>query len=50
MIRKAVNHDLPVVAELACKLWPDNTRKAECCRFSSQGCVGQLVAVCGLSL
>lgn len=24
MIRKAANHDLPVVAELACKLWPDH--------------------------
>ena len=25
MIRKAESKDLPILAELACKLWPDNT-------------------------
>ena len=25
MIRKAENKDLPILAELACQLWPDNT-------------------------
>lgn len=25
MIRKAESNDLPIIAELACQLWPDNT-------------------------
>ena len=30
MIRKAEIKDLPIIAELACKLWPDNTVEEMC--------------------
>ena len=30
MIRKAEMQDLPILAELACRLWPDNTVEELC--------------------
>ena len=30
MIRKAEMQDLPILAELACRLWPDNTADEMC--------------------
>lgn len=39
MIYKAENHDLPIIAEMACKLWPDNTvseMKAEMAKVLTQ--------------
>ena len=30
MIRKAEIKDLPILAELACQLWPDNTVEEMC--------------------
>ena len=34
MIRKAENKDLPILAELACRLWPDHMVEEMCSEFA----------------
>ena len=34
MIRKAEMKDLPILAQLACRLWPDRTVEAMCAEFA----------------
>ena len=35
MIQKAKSRDLPILAELACKLWPDNTVEEMCAEMGA---------------
>ena len=34
MIRKAESKDLPILAELACQLWPDHTVEEMCSEYA----------------